>query len=218
VRMSGIFCPLSFFFWFIFMIGTLAELAALPGMPSEPTLRRLVDGDPAFEGIIKRGTGKGDAYEIDLPVAAKYVAAIREREEAEGRARREQLAQLGLDLGLSNPGAEAGFSVADRKALLEEEIVAIKLARLRGELVDKATVEAAIADVLVYDNQLRTSFSARLAKRADVSRPLQIEIDKMMAADQAAFARRMRELAEIEADGNGDSVPVATAAVEDSAA
>lgn len=199
------------------MIGTLADLASMPGMPSEPTLRKLIEADPDFEGIIKRAAGKGDAYEIDLALAARYVVALDEKKREAEQARLDEIAQLGFDLGLANAGAAPGLTIADRKALLEEEVIAVKLARMRGELVPKGSVEAALGQVLVWHQQQASSFSARLAKRADLARALQIEIDSMMAADLAEFARRLRKLAEIEAGEDGDIVGASSAAMEDSA-
>jgi hypothetical protein len=200
------------------VIGTLAELAALPGMPSEPTLRRMIDGDPEFAGIIKRANGKGDAFEIDLPAAARYVQTLDERKREAERARLEQMAQLGLELGLGSAAqAQPGLTVAERKALLEEELVANKLARLRGELVAKSSVEDAIGQLLVWHRQQSESFSARLGKRVDLPRSLQIEIDTMMNSDLAELARRMRTLAEVEPEPDGDAGDLAGAAVEHSA-
>ncbi|UAK24358.1 hypothetical protein [Sphingomonas nostoxanthinifaciens] len=198
------------------MLGKLADLAAIAGMPSEPTLRKLIASDPDFAGIVKRGKN-GDAYEIEIETAVRYVLSIEERKRDAERARLAGLAQLGLDLGLSAGPTEPGLTLADRKALLEEEVLAIKLARQRGELVPKGSVEAAIGQVLVWHQQQQLSFSARLAKRADVSRQLQIEIDAMVAADLAEFARRIGALGDIEATEDGDGSTIARAAVVDPA-
>lgn len=185
------------------MRGSLAELASLQGMPSEPTLRKLISNDVNFPGIVKIGT-HGDAYEIELEVAARYIQSLEEAKRDAARSRRDELDQLGLELGLRGGASAPGMTVADRKALLEEEIVALKLGRLRGELIDRASVEATAAQLLVWFQQQGASFSARLAKRADVSRALQIEIDALMTADQTALAHRMKELSEIRASNDGD--------------
>lgn len=200
------------------MIGTLGELASLPGMPSEPTLRKMIDGDPEFAGIIKRAKGKGDAFEIDLVAAARYVQSLDDKRREAERDRQTALGQLGLDMGLGGVVSSApGVSIADRKALLEEEVIAIKLARQRGELVVKATIEAAIGQLLVWHQQHQSGFSARLAKRVDLDRAAQIEVDAMIAADLADFARRIRKIGEIEATDDGDGSNLAPAALEDTA-
>lgn len=163
----------------------------------------MIGSDPDFPGIVKFGKN-GDAYEIDLDVAARYIQSLDQAKRDAARSRREELDLFAADMGLSVATTEPGLTIADRKALLEEEIVAIKLSRLRGEMVDKASVEAAIGQVLVWFQQTGASFSARLAKRADVSRELQIEIDTLMAADQTALSNRMKELAEKLRGGDGD--------------
>lgn len=176
------------------MRGTLTELASIEGMPSEPTLRKMIAGDPDFAGIIKRGSN-GDAYEIDLPVAAQYVIGLEERKRQAERDRQQQLAQLGFDLGLGKASEPAGgMTIADRKALLEEEIVAVKLSKLRGELISKASVETAVSALLVRLAQQQSTFGTRLSKRADLSRATVIEIDRLIEADQATIARWMREM------------------------
>lgn len=158
----------------------------------------MIAGDPDFRGIVKRGSN-GDAYEIELEEAARYIV---EREQAKvdaERARQSELAQLGLNLGLgvAKEQAGSGFTIADRKALLEEEVVAMRLGKLRGELIDKASVETAVSQFLVKVRDLGTTFGARLAKRADVSRSTLIEIERLMEDDQATLARWMRELGTI---------------------
>jgi len=200
------------------MLGMLSELAALAGMPSEPTLRKMIREDPDFQGIVKRGSN-GDAYEIDIPVAVAYIMGLEAKKAAAIVARQQDLAQVAMDLGLSASAPTPGLTLADRKAMLEEEVVALKLSRMRGELVSKASVEATIGQLLVWFQQQGASFSARLAKRADVPRALQIEIDRMVEADQAALARRMQSLAEVgtDGDGNDDTDIVARAPLDDPA-
>jgi hypothetical protein len=195
--------------------GTFSELASLDGMPSEPTLRKLIAGDPNFPGIVKIGSS-GDAYEIELDVAARYIQSMDQAKRDAARCRREELDQLGLSLGLSGGSTAPGMTVGDRKALLEEEIVALKLGRMRGELISRASVEAIAGQLLVWFQQQGASFSARLSKRADVSRELQIEIDTLVAADQAALALRMKGLAEITAaiDGDGGTIDLAGSALD----
>lgn len=195
------------------MIATLSELAALDGMPSEPTLRKMIAADPDFPGIVKRGSN-GDAYEIEVEAAVQHILGIEERKREESRQRSAELRQFAMDLGLSS-AADTGpaMTIADRKALLEEEFVATKLARLRGELVDKGSVVGAVSAVLVWHQQQSETFAARLAKRVDVDRALQTEIEKMMEADRAEFARRLRKIGQSGATDDGDGGDASSAAL-----
>jgi hypothetical protein len=54
-------------------VGKLWELAAIPDMPSEPTLRQFMRARPDFP-VIEHG-GKGTPYLIDLDAAAAFVRA-----------------------------------------------------------------------------------------------------------------------------------------------
>jgi hypothetical protein len=186
------------------MRGNLADLAAT-GLASEPTLRKWIAAEPDQAWIIKRGSN-GDAYEIEIEAAA---GAFRAREEArsqEARDRAEQIKQLGLDLGLggSSTDGPVGLSIAERKQLLEEELVAIKIAKERRELVPRASVEAAFGDVLVRFRQRGTTFAARLAKKVDLSRDQITAIDRLALADQAELARMMENLGKDLGDGGGE--------------
>lgn len=169
--------------------------------------------DPGFEGILKRGSN-GDAYEIELDVAARYIIGREQFKEEQQRARQSELAQLGLDLGLSSANVAPGLTIADRKALMEEEMVAIKLAEKRRELVEKASVEGAIAQLLVWHQQQQDTFTARLAKRLDLTRQQQVDISSFVRSDLAEFARRLRELGNIEATGNGDGSDASSTALD----
>lgn len=203
------------------MRGNLADLAAT-GLASEPTLRKWIAAEPDQPWILKRGSN-GDAYEIDLAGAAK---AFRTREAAkaeEARRRADDLRQFGLELGLSG-GEEstAEISIAERKQLLEEELVAIKLARLRGELVPYAEVQSAIGDVLVKVGQRMRTFSGRLAKKIDLTREQIAAIDRLMEADRGELADQMekaeKRIGERGSDPGGtDGAEGAAPAVEDTA-
>lgn len=52
-------------------VGTLADLAKLDGMPSVPSIARLIAARPDFP-IVTRGSS-GKAYEIDLDKAAAFI-------------------------------------------------------------------------------------------------------------------------------------------------
>lgn len=177
------------------MIVTLAELAAVPGMPSEPTLRKMIAENADFP-ILSRGKN-GVAYEFDLESAIGFVRGLREKEEEAARARAEQVRQLGLNLlgadAVASPD-RAGLSAAERKALLEEELVAMKVAERRGELVRKVGVEAMVAAVLALVTQQRRSFAGRLVKRADLTRAQIGAIEELGEQDLRELADKFEEL------------------------
>jgi len=189
------------------MRGNLADLAAT-GLASEPTLRKWIQAQPDQPWIIKRGSN-GDAYEIDIPTAIDAWRGEEQRKTDEARQRAADLRQLGLDLGLGDAGADQlpGLSIAERKALLEEELVAIKLAEKRGELIRRNDVEAAIGDVLVKFRQKGVSFAARLAKRIDLTRDQITAIERLMSADQAELADMMENWKPNGGDGRDDPAP-----------
>lgn len=176
------------------MRGSLSELVAMPGMPSEPTLRKMIAEHSEFP-VVSRGKN-GVAYEFDLVEAANFVRLIRENEELAARARSEEIRQLGLEL-LGEQAAmdqqRVGLSPTERKVLIEEELLAIKLAKERGELVWKASVESAVGGVLSLLNQRMRSFSARLAKRMEITRDQIAVIDEMMDRDLNEMADRFEE-------------------------
>lgn len=179
------------------MIGSLGELATMAGMPSEVTLRKMIAEHADFP-IISRGKN-GVSYEIDLAAAAAFVVGIRSKEEEIARSRAEEVRQLGFDL--LGPDAavreeQIGLTAAERKALLEEELAAIKVAERRGELVRKASMEEALGAALVWFAERGRSFSARLAKRVEVSREVITAIDALIAADQRELANRMGRISD----------------------
>lgn len=185
------------------MRGNLAALAAT-GIASEPTLRKWIAAEPDQAWILKRGKS-GDSYEIDLSGA---IAAFRAREEAsaaEARKRSEAIKQFAMDLGIGGgEDSSAGLSIAERKQLLEEELIAIKLAKLRGELVDFASVSAGFADVMVRFRQSGETFAARLSKRFDLSRELITAIEQLVERDQADLAGWMASLESDFGKGSAD--------------
>lgn len=194
------------------MRGNLADLAAT-GLASEPTLRKWISAQPEQPWIIKRGSN-GDAYEIDLPAAIEAWRAEEQRKTEDARQRAADLRQLGLNLGLGENADELpGLSIAERKQLLEEELVAIKLARMRRELVPVASVDAVIGDVLAKFRQKGTTFAARLAKRIDLTRDQLTAIDRLMVADQAELAGMMENWGKDIGDGSDNPA----AAVDDTA-
>lgn len=172
------------------MLGNLADLAAT-GLASEPTLRNWIKSQPDQPWIIKRGSN-GDAYEIDIPGAITAWKGEEARKTEEARQRTNDLQQMGFDLGVgAQSQAMAGFSVKERMALLEEELVAIKLAKERRELIRFVEVEAVIGDALAHFRQRGDSFAARLGKRIDLTRDQIAAIDRLIRSDQAELADMM---------------------------
>lgn len=183
----------------------------MPGMPSEPTLRKMIDEHAEFP-IRARGKN-GVSYEIDLVEAAAFVTGLRNAEEEKLRARSATIRQLGLDLlGGDSVAADDGVALtpAERKALLEEELVAIKVAERRGELIRKASIEAALAAFMVRLQRKGESFSARLGRRIELTRDQIAAIDAMMRQDMREQADELERLAQI--GEGGDSVSLQTGA------
>lgn len=186
------------------MRGNLADLVAT-GIASEPTLRKWITAEPDQAWILKRGSN-GDAYEIDIPGA---VEAFRAAEEAKAQAVRDRAAavrQLALELGIGSDQdeqSEVSLSILERRQLLEEEFVAIKLSEKRRQLVRFAEAQAAWGDVLVKFAQLGRTFAARVAKRIDLSRAQITEIDRMVERDLRELADMMEKM-EVEVGNGGD--------------
>lgn len=184
------------------MLGNLADLVAT-GLASEPTLRKWLKDQRDSEWLKKRGSN-GDAYEIDIPGAiAAWKAKENDKAEAE-RQKSEMLGQMAMDLGLSLPTGPA-LSIADRKALIDEEVAAMKLGQLRRELVSAAEVEAAIGDVLARYAQRASTFAARLAKKIDLSREQIAAIETLRAADQTWFAGQLENWGKGIVDDGGNT-------------
>lgn len=178
------------------LTATLAEFAAIPGVPSEPTLRRLIKENIDFPAV--PGTN-GVAYLIDVAGAIAWLKDRDSKRIAAERAHAEQVRQLGLALLGEDAAADvgqAGLSIDERKKLLEEEFYAIKVAEKRGELIRKADIEAAISDVLVADARRRSSFMTRLAKRVNLTRDQLAAAEELMEYDRRQFAAALRGLTE----------------------
>ncbi|MEZ7273893.1 hypothetical protein NYF14_10530 [Sphingobium sp. 10 DY56-G10] len=195
------------------MLGNLADLVAT-GLASEPTLRKWLKDQGDCAWIRKRGSN-GDAYEIEIPAA---ITAWKEREAEKAAAEREKsalLGQMALDLGLSAPSGPS-ISIADRRALIEEEIAATKLGQLRRELVSVLSVEAAVGDILSRYAQRAATYGARLAKKIDLSREQLAAIEAMRMADQSWFAEQLRNWGrDIVEDGGDSGTALASAAGND---
>lgn len=182
------------------LIASLAEFAAIPGVPSEVTLRKLIKENPDFPA--KPGTN-GVAYEIDVQEGIAWLKARDEQRIADEREHADKVMQLGLELlgdGAATDLGQTGLSVTERKALLEEEFHAIKVAEKRGDLIRKSDVEAALADMIVSDARIRSTFMARLGKRVELTREQIAAGEALMDADRKTFAASLEALTEQEID------------------
>lgn len=184
------------------VIGSLGDLAAVPGMPSEPTLRKLIRENADFP-IVSAGKN-GVSYEIDVEAAVGWLKSHEDAKRQAQRERADQVRQFALELlGPDSEalGTDASLSPAERKQLLEEELVAMKVAEARGALVRKESVDAMVAAIFDLFGQNLRGMSARLARRMDLSRAQQTAIDRMAEEDMNALADKIEEM------GRNDSSP-----------
>lgn len=177
------------------MVVTLGQLASVPSMPSEPTLRKLIDENPDFP-LLSRGRN-GVAYEMDLAAAISFIKGLEAKKEEERRASADQVKQLGLALlgeDAASDLAQAALSATERKAMLEGELFAIRVGRERGELVRKASMEAAVGAVFQLLNSKMRSLPARLSKRMELSRKQIALIDQIVERDLTELADKFEEM------------------------
>jgi hypothetical protein len=175
------------------MRGSLGDLALMPGMPSEPTLRKLMAERPDFP-IIARGSN-GVAYEIELADAFAFVRGLEDEKRKLVDARNAEIRQLGFEL-LGDDAASAAMapsmlSSADRKQILEEELAAIRVGERRRELVRKGPVIAATGDLVLFIAERMKTLPDRLGKRTHVSREVLAALDRLIEQDRRDIAARM---------------------------
>jgi hypothetical protein len=182
---------------------TLEEFAALDGVPGRDTLRRMIKENPDFPA--KPGSN-GVAYEIDVERAIEWLRGRDQRRRTEQEEREAAARQLALDMLGTDAAADLdrGQTVGERKALLEEEFYAIKVAEKRGDLIRKDSIEAAIADVIVTDARRRGTFVSRLSKRVTLTREQIAAAEAMIDLDRAAFANELQALAAPGGASGGD--------------
>jgi hypothetical protein len=206
VRVSGFFWIVVFLVRVWIMIGNLSELAAMAGMPSEPTIKKLIDENPDFP-ILSRGRN-GVGYEFDLTEAATFIRSLQQRAEQEARARAEDVRQLGLSLLGDDAAAmsqdRVGLSSADRKALMEEELIAIKLAERRGDLIRKDEAEMALGQLALKFRDRYATIADRTAKRITLSREQQTVIRHMVETDLSWIADQLEKLKDAAPTDHGD--------------
>ncbi|KEZ00619.1 hypothetical protein AI27_17925 [Sphingomonas sp. BHC-A] len=145
--------------------------------------------------IIERGTN-GRSYVIDFDDAWAFIKGLRDNEEREQRARADEVRQYGLSLlgGEAMAQTQVGLSPTEHRTIMENELLATKLAEKRGDLIHKASVEEALGELVAWFQQQGTSLSARLAKRGDFSRDQLAIIDAVIAQDQRELADRMERI------------------------
>ena len=175
------------------MRGSLGDLALMPGMPSEPTLRKLMAERPDFP-IVARGSN-GVAYEIELEAAFAFVRGLEDEKRKLVDARNAEIRQLGFEL-LGDDAASAAMapsmlSSADRKQILEEELAAIRVGERRRELVRKGPVIAATGDLVLFIAERMKTLPDRLGKRTHVSREVLAALDRLIEQDRRDIAARM---------------------------
>ena len=180
----------------------------MPGMPSEPTLRKLMAERPDFP-IIARGSN-GVAYEIELEVAFAFVRGLEDEKRKLVDARNAEIRQLGFEL-LGEDAASASLTTStlspiDRKAILEEELAAIRLGKERRELVRKALVIAATGDLVLFIAERMKTLPDRLGKRTHVSRDVLAALDRLIEQDRRDIATRMERAVDAYS-GDEDSDP-----------
>ena len=195
------------------LIGSLGDLANMAGMPSEPTIKRMIDADPEFP-VLSRGTN-GRAWEFDLQAAWQYVRDCQERDEANARAHREAVAQLGFDLlgqgALVEDVEVLTLSPQEQNAALNAEYLRTKMAEKRRSLVPVREIAAGLSEDLVFISDFGRAFSGRCAKRATFSREQLNVIDQVMDEFLAGIADRFEELesnvsasSDVEADATAE--------------
>lgn len=195
------------------LIGSLGDLANMAGMPSEPTIKRMIDADPDFP-VLQRGTN-GRAWEFDLQAAWQYVRDAQERDEANARAHKEAVAQLGFDLlgqgALVEDVQILTLSPQEQNAAMNAEYLRTKLAEKRRSLVAVREIAAGLSEDLVFISDFGRAFSGRCAKRATFSREQMNVIDQVMDEFLSGIADRFEELgknvaasSDVEADATAE--------------
>ena len=190
-------------------LASLAEFAAIPGAPSEPTLRKLIADNPDFP-VAKVGSN-GSKYEIPVRRAMKWLQDKADRDLAAKRARSEAVMQVAMDFLGEDAASELGdvtMSAEEHLKWMQTELAATKVRLARGELIRKTSVEAAFAKVLVMFRRKGETFTARLGKRVELPRELIAQIDALIEQDHKALAAEMEQIVELtDADGEAGDDP-----------
>lgn len=204
MREFQIFIISSNNFWVSIMtkrpIVNLGELASMPGLPNEHQLRKLIRDNPDFP-VIDRGA-KGSAYEFDLGAVVQWLQQYQASEAEADRARGEETRQLAMVLLGSDAASgdrPVGLTSSERRAQLEEELVAGKLSARKGELMRRASLTGAIAQVVLIDSRMRAGFAQRLVANVPLAPELIAAIDTLQDLDRKAFAHDLMQVVDIAA-------------------
>ena len=171
----------------------LAELSELFGV-AELTLRRWMDRDPTFP-VLKRGSN-GVAYQFDARAVKAWLDGNKAAREEAGEERRQELAQLQLELtGGSAAEGERVLTAKERREALEVAAAQAKWDQARGSLVPLAAMERAFDDALVAIRTDVMRIPERLRRLGTVSREDLATVDReCRQALESAAARVRHEL------------------------
>jgi hypothetical protein len=103
------------------------------------------------------------------------------------------------------------------RQLLEEEVVALKLARLRRDNVSRVGAEAAFGDFLVKCRQRFSALPSKLAKKTDFSRTQLTTIERGIE-DELSFLANLLGKIELGDDGEDSDGERTATPLEDTAA
>ena len=166
---------------------------------SVPTLRRAIRDNADFP-VARRGS-KGNDWLFDLAAArAWWTQYIRERPKTRGDQILPSREREGVRPGVLSRNAEpGGLSISQRKTTLETALLADRLKKERGELVEVGPLRAELESDIVAFRTTLNSYPAEMAKLLGLSAEAQ-------HAMQEAMERRLNTLADkfgSKAGGNG---------------
>ena len=169
---------------------SLIELQRVVGI-SDKTLRKLMTENADFPVLVRGAPGV--EYQFAARDVKAWLDAHEAKLEAAKRERQEQLSQLSLDLlsGESAGEAFAGLTPSEQKVALENEALAMKLSRERGQLVLARDVEAALERVITTLRQDLLSLPDRMFKMQKVDRDTRAAVLREIEAALDAAASRL---------------------------
>ncbi len=140
--------------------------------------------------IIQRGSN-GVPYEIDLDAFSTWLQANRERVDQAEDERREQLSMWAKEFAGAEEGEAAGMKPAERRALAEAVRAEDYVRQKRGQLVDRAALEADLQMAIIELRTQLLQMPVQLAKRYDLSREARLELERMIADQLNGLADRL---------------------------
>lgn len=168
----------------------LTELSEALGV-SVNTLRDVTRKNDDFP-VLARGSN-GIAYEFDPQACAAWWRANDAKVSAETASRRAALQQLRMDLGVADEraAAETALSAQDRKSEIEAELALDKLRRTRGELVERALMQAVADEVAVELRQGMQQIPIEFARMKQLSREDRLDLQTLIERQLGDLARRL---------------------------